>query len=73
VTIEERAVAFSVATIDSGRLFGRSEVCEVGRRCHERGERAAGAVVEGDVRVVTLDRLVSESNIGSFSLVGDVE
>lgn len=47
VPLGERA-AFSVATIESGRLRGRSEAWEFGRRCHERGEFREGNAFEGD-------------------------
>lgn len=63
--------AFSAATMDKGRLFGRSEACEVGRLCHERGDRADGMPIEGDA--ATLVRLISESNGESFSLVGELD
>jgi hypothetical protein len=64
--------AFSAATMDRGRLLGRSEACEVGRLCHERGDRAEGMPMEGDGRA-TLVRLISESNGESFSFEGELE
>lgn len=58
--------------MDNGRLFGRSEACEVGRLCHERRERADGMPIEGELEVM-LGRLASESNGESFSLGGEPE
>jgi hypothetical protein len=58
--------------MDRGRLLGRSEACEVGRLCHERGDLADGMPIEGEPRV-TLVRLMSESNGESFSFVGELE
>ena len=69
---EERAAAFSKATVERGRLLGRSEAWDGGRRCHERGERAAEPVAEGEV-MVRLVRFWSESKGDSFSLVGESE
>lgn len=66
----ELRAAFSAATMDRGRLLGPA--WDVGRLCHERGERAEGMPMEGDVRVM-LVRLVSESNGESFSFVGELE
>jgi hypothetical protein len=45
---DERAAAFSAARAERGRLFGRSEDCDVGRLCHERGVRAGAFSFEGE-------------------------
>jgi hypothetical protein len=73
----ERA-AFSVATIDSGRLRGRSEACEFGRRCHERGEFfEVGMALEGEalMEATRFNPAMSFSiSIGAvFSFAGEVE
>jgi hypothetical protein len=68
----ELRAAFSAATIDKGLLLGRSDACEVGRLCHERGDRAEGMPMEGEP-MVRLVRLISDSNGESFSLVGEPE
>jgi hypothetical protein len=77
VALGDRA-AFSVATIDSGRLRGRSEDCELGRRCHERGEFFEGGMaLEGDALIeeTRLRSAISLStSIGAvFSCVGEVD
>ena len=68
----ELRAAFSAATIDRGRLLGRSEDCEVGRLCHDRVDRAEGMPMEGEVMDM-LVRLMSDSDGESFSLVGELE
>lgn len=70
--VGELRAAFSAATMDRGRLLGRSEACDVGRLCHESGERADGMLMEGEVKV-RLVRLISESKGESFSLAGESE
>lgn len=77
VALGDRA-AFSVATIDSGRLRGRSEDCEVGRLCHERGEFFEGGMaLEGEALIEeTLLRPAISLSISMgavYSLVGEVE
>ena len=67
-----------MATIDSGRLRVRSEDCEVGRLCHERGEFFEGGIaLEGEVLMEeTLLRPAMSLSISMgavFSLVGEVE
>jgi hypothetical protein len=67
-----------VATIDSGRLRGRSEDCEVGRRCHERGEFFEGGMALEGEALIEETRLSPEISLSMsmgavFSLVGDVE
>lgn len=71
--------AFSVATADRGRLCTRSEDCEFGRRCQERGEFLEGMALEGEGFMETfrlksasaVTRSVSKGEV--FSFVGDVE
>ena len=76
VALGDRA-AFSVATIESGRLRGRSDDCELGRRCQERGEFLDGGIA---VECEAFIRFRSDtsfpcrpSNGAEFSFVGDVE
>lgn len=69
---DDRAAAFSAAIIDSGRLLERSEACDGGRLCHDRGDREGAMPLDGDVNV-RLVRLMSESKGKSFSLVGELE
>ena len=71
--------AFSVATIDRGRLRGRSEDWELGRRCQDKGEFLEGMALEGEAFMETF-RLESDSvmtrsatNGEAFSFVGDDE
>jgi hypothetical protein len=69
----EVLAAFSAATIDSGRLLGRSGDCEFGRLCHDSGEALAGGrLVEGDVKLACFDS-GSKVKGESFSLEGEVE
>lgn len=77
VAREDRA-AFSVATIERGRLCGRSEACEFGRRCQERGDRGGiafvGLTFMPELRFSSVsDVLRPLSNGIKFSLVGDNE
>lgn len=52
VALGDRA-AFSVATIDSGRLRGRSGDCDVGLLCHASGVLLVdGIPAEGDITEV---------------------
>lgn len=77
VALGDRA-AFSVATIDSGRLRGRSEDCEFGRRCHESVEFLEGGMtLEGEafMEETRFRPAISLSiSIGAvFSFVGEIE
>lgn len=68
--------AFSVATIERGRLRGRSDACELGRRCHERGERGGIVPERGafmpELRLSSVSDALRPFSYGSeFSLVGE--
>ena len=79
VALGDRA-AFSVATIDNGRLRGRSEACEVGRLCQFKGEFLEGIAFDGEAFIgdtpfedKSVERRSSFVIGGWFSFVGDVE
>jgi hypothetical protein len=78
VTLGDRA-AFSAATIDRGRLRGRSGDWEFGRRCHESGELLEGIAFDGvaftEIFLMRSDSEItrSPSNGAVFSFVGELE
>jgi hypothetical protein len=75
VDLGDRA-AFSTATIDNGLLLGRSDDCESGRLCQDRGEFREGIAADGEV--LEIFRIWSDSGetrselySNEFSFTGD--
>lgn len=63
--------AFSGAAMDSG-LLERSEVCEFGRRCQDRGEFREGIALEGEEGLMRSVRWRSEAGVRSSERSGRV-
>jgi hypothetical protein len=76
VALGDRA-AFSAATIESGRLLGRSGDWEFGRRCQDSRESLEGIAFDGDalteIFLIRSDSEItrSSSNGAVFSFVGE--
>jgi hypothetical protein len=63
--------AFSVATIDRGRLRGRSEACEVGRLCQLKGEFLDGIALDGKAFIGDTRLRDGSAESRSFSIIGE--